>query len=121
MALATEEGHFQLRVDALGPGWYRRLKIAGFEAEYGDSWNKSGGTRHCAEALEDSAAVEVFSPVREDYLTLKLLRHAEQENIAKGRKGRIDCTVVESNTHKSFDSLCRRGRWMSMSTSQISR
>ncbi len=34
----------------------------------GDSWSIAGGLEHGAEALEDSVAVEVFSPVREDYL-----------------------------------------------------
>jgi len=34
-----------------------------------------------------------------------LLGHAKQENIEKGRKVRIDCTVVESNIHKPFDSV----------------
>lgn len=34
----------------------------------GDSWCISGGVDHAADVLEDSAAVEVFSPVREDYL-----------------------------------------------------
>jgi len=34
----------------------------------GDSWSISGGTRHGAAVLEDSVAIEVFSPVREDYL-----------------------------------------------------
>lgn len=34
----------------------------------GDSWCIAGGEEHCAEILEDSVAVEVFSPVREDYL-----------------------------------------------------
>lgn len=34
-----------------------------------------------------------------------LLGHAEDENIEKGRKVRIDCTVVESNIHKPFDSV----------------
>lgn len=33
-----------------------------------------------------------------------LLGKAEQEGIEKGRKARIDCTVVESNIHKPFDS-----------------
>jgi len=31
--------------------------------------------------------------------------HAKGENIDKGRKARIDCTVVESNIHKPFDSI----------------
>jgi quercetin dioxygenase-like cupin family protein len=39
-----------------------------FPAEPGDSWNIAGNTVHGAEALEDSVAVEVFSPVRKDYL-----------------------------------------------------
>ena len=38
------------------------------DLETGDSWCILGGVRHSAEALEDSVVVEVFSPVREDYL-----------------------------------------------------
>ena len=34
-----------------------------------------------------------------------LLGHAKQEGIEKGRTVRIDCTVVESNIHKPFDSV----------------
>jgi len=34
----------------------------------GDSWSILGGIEHGAEVREDSIAVEVFSPVREDYL-----------------------------------------------------
>jgi quercetin dioxygenase-like cupin family protein len=34
----------------------------------GDSWCIVGGVEHGAEVLQDSVAVEVFSPVREDYL-----------------------------------------------------
>lgn len=34
----------------------------------GDSWCIPGGVEHRAEIAEDSVAVEVFSPVREDYL-----------------------------------------------------
>jgi quercetin dioxygenase-like cupin family protein len=34
----------------------------------GDSWCIPGGEEHGAQALEDSVAVEVFSPPREDYL-----------------------------------------------------
>ena len=36
--------------------------------EPGDSWCIPGNTEHGATAMEDSVAVEVFSPVREDYL-----------------------------------------------------
>lgn len=34
----------------------------------GDSWCIPGDMLHCAEIIEDSVAIEVFSPVREDYL-----------------------------------------------------
>ena len=36
----------------------------------GDSWTFAGGTPHGAEALEDTVVIELFSPVREDYLKL---------------------------------------------------
>ena len=39
-----------------------------FEVEPGDSWCIPMNLTHGAEILEDSVAVEVFSPVREDYL-----------------------------------------------------
>ena len=38
------------------------------EVRPGDSWFIPGGTKHGAAILEDSVAIEVFSPVREDYL-----------------------------------------------------
>jgi quercetin dioxygenase-like cupin family protein len=34
----------------------------------GDSWAIPGGIEHSAEIIEDSVAIEVFSPVRVDYL-----------------------------------------------------
>lgn len=34
----------------------------------GDSWCISGGVEHGADVLQDAVAVEVFSPVRDDYL-----------------------------------------------------
>jgi quercetin dioxygenase-like cupin family protein len=37
------------------------------EINPGDSWNIAGNIKHKAEILEDSIAVEVFNPVREDY------------------------------------------------------
>lgn len=37
-------------------------------ADPGDSWNIAGAVVHSATALVDSVVVEVFSPVREDYL-----------------------------------------------------
>jgi quercetin dioxygenase-like cupin family protein len=39
-----------------------------FEARPGDGWCVPGGVEHGVEILEDSVAIEVFSPVREDYL-----------------------------------------------------
>jgi len=39
-----------------------------FDVEEGDSWCIPGNTEHGAEILKDSVAIEVFSPVREDYL-----------------------------------------------------
>ena len=38
------------------------------EAQAGGSWCIPGGVEHGAYILEDSVALEVFSPVREDYL-----------------------------------------------------
>jgi quercetin dioxygenase-like cupin family protein len=38
------------------------------EAQAGDSWCIPGGVEHGAGILEDSVAIEVFSPVRDDYL-----------------------------------------------------
>lgn len=37
-------------------------------AKPGDSWNIAGDMEHGATALEESVVIEVFSPVREDYL-----------------------------------------------------
>jgi len=39
------------------------------DVELGDSWCLPGGVEHSAEALEDAVVIEVFSPVREDYLS----------------------------------------------------
>lgn len=40
----------------------------GHEVAPGDSWCISGGVPHGAHVLEDAVAIEVFSPVRQDYL-----------------------------------------------------
>jgi len=47
-----------------------RLTIGGetHDVSPGDSWSIPGGVPHGAEVLEDAVAIEVFSPVREDYL-----------------------------------------------------
>jgi quercetin dioxygenase-like cupin family protein len=39
-----------------------------FDVEPGDSWCVLSNVEHRAEILADSVAIEVFSPVREDYL-----------------------------------------------------
>ena len=39
-----------------------------FDARPGDSWCIPKDIQHSAEVHEDSLAIEVFSPVREDYL-----------------------------------------------------
>ena len=39
-----------------------------FEVEPGDSWSIPSGVTHGVEILEDSVAVEVFSPRREEYM-----------------------------------------------------
>lgn len=39
-----------------------------FDAKPGDAWCIAGGVEHQATILEDSVAIEVFSPVREEYL-----------------------------------------------------
>ena len=39
-----------------------------YEAQAGDSWSVPGGVEHGADILEASVAIEVFSPVRDDYV-----------------------------------------------------
>ncbi len=45
------------------------LTIAGkqYDMKPGDSWSIPGNVEHGARIIEDSVAIEVFSPVREDY------------------------------------------------------
>jgi quercetin dioxygenase-like cupin family protein len=43
-----------------------------FEMHAGDSWCIPGDTEHGAEIIENSIAIEVFCPVREDYLLGRL-------------------------------------------------
>jgi quercetin dioxygenase-like cupin family protein len=47
-----------------------RLRIGAeeFEVAAGDSWSIPGDVEHEATAVDDSIAVEVFTPVREDLL-----------------------------------------------------
>jgi quercetin dioxygenase-like cupin family protein len=48
------------------------LTIAGVEYEMrpGDSWTIPGDVEHQAKILDDSVAIEIFSPVRRDYRNL---------------------------------------------------
>lgn len=39
-----------------------------FDVRPGDCWCIEGGVEHEASILEDAVAIEVFSPVRDDYL-----------------------------------------------------
>ncbi len=39
-----------------------------YEVKPGDGWCIPGGVPHGASLIEDSIAIEVFSPLREDYL-----------------------------------------------------
>jgi len=51
-----------------------RLYIGAEEyyAHTGDSWCIPGGVEHGADILEDSVAIEVFSPVREEYVPVQV-------------------------------------------------
>ena len=52
-----------------------------------------------------NATIKSLSEQTWEIIFRDLLGHAEQEGIEKGRTVRIDCTVVESNIHKPFDSM----------------
>ncbi len=52
-----------------------------------------------------NANIKRISPQTWERISRDLLGHAKEENIEKGRKARIDCTVVETNVHKPFDSV----------------
>ena len=52
-----------------------------------------------------NANIKRLSPHTWQCISRDLLEHAKDEKIEKGRKTRIDCTVVESNIHKPFDSV----------------
>lgn len=47
-----------------------RLRIGGVSHDVapGDSWCVAGDVEHGADVLEDAVAIEIFSPVRKDYL-----------------------------------------------------
>jgi IS5 family transposase len=52
-----------------------------------------------------NANIKRISPQTWELISQDLLAHAKDEKIEKGRKARIDCTVVETNIHKPFDSV----------------
>jgi quercetin dioxygenase-like cupin family protein len=68
-SLLPSHAHPQEQTGYLVSG-HMRLTIAGetFDIEPGDSWCVPGNVTHQAEIIVDSVAVEVFSPIREDYL-----------------------------------------------------
>lgn len=43
------------------------IETQSFDCGPGDSWCVAGDAIHSADILEDAVAIEVFSPVREDY------------------------------------------------------
>lgn len=71
-SILSQHSHHQEQTGYLVKG---RIKLTigqqMFEAEPGDSWCIPGNTDHSAEILENSLAIEVFSPLREDYLPQK--------------------------------------------------
>jgi quercetin dioxygenase-like cupin family protein len=42
-----------------------------YEVTQGDSWCIPSNVEHCVQILSDSVAIEVFSPVREEYIKYK--------------------------------------------------
>lgn len=67
------KNRFRLSKQTRPPLGQIRLTIGGdvHKVLPGDSWCIPGGVLHGAEIIEESVAVEVFSPVREDYLPSK--------------------------------------------------
>jgi len=67
--ILTEHTHSHEQTGYLITG-HIRLKIGDIihEALPGDSWCIPSDIKHGAQIIEDSIAVEVFSPVREDFL-----------------------------------------------------
>jgi quercetin dioxygenase-like cupin family protein len=68
-AILPEHSHPNEQTGYLVKGRIRLfIGDASKELTPGDSWNIAKDLKHRAEILEDSVAIEVFSPVREDYL-----------------------------------------------------
>jgi len=61
--------HSQEQTGYLVSGRIRmRIDTDARELEPGDAWCIPGEAEHSADAIEDAVVVEVFSPVREDYI-----------------------------------------------------
>ena len=45
-----------------------------YDAQPGDSWCFPGGVEHSVEVMEDSVVIEIFSPVREEFLPEQRLK-----------------------------------------------
>jgi quercetin dioxygenase-like cupin family protein len=59
----------------LASGRFRfRLGDRWLEMEAGDSWSVPGGVEHEVHVIEDSVAIDVFSPPREEYRDPKIGR-----------------------------------------------
>src|SRR5260370_32898046 len=61
-----------------------------FEARKGDTFVVRGGVQHGASAIENSLAVDVFTPCREDYIT------------------RADCSASSSSFFRERNKLCAK-------------
>ena len=76
-ALLTEHSHPYEQTGYLVKGKIK-LCIGGSEKilSPGDSWNIVSDEKHKAEILEDSVAIEIFNPCRQDYL-----KYVNQEDV----------------------------------------
>jgi quercetin dioxygenase-like cupin family protein len=64
--------HPHEQIGYLVKGWIQlTIDSEVYDITPGDSWCIPGGIQHGAEIMMDSVAIEVFSPVREDYLPSK--------------------------------------------------
>ncbi len=70
-AVLPKHSHFHEQTGYLTKGKIR-LTIGEevFEVKKGDCWCIPGNMEHSAEILKDAIAIEVFSPVRDEYLPL---------------------------------------------------
>ena len=69
-AVVPRHSHSQEQTGYLVKGRIRLLiGTVDYEAQVGDSWCIPGGVEHGADILEDSVAIEVFSPIRDDCLS----------------------------------------------------